>query len=54
MKNLFLISIFLLVFFNCSPDEETQPDTNTVQAPTTKPEAEKPEPVVVQYLFLYI
>jgi uncharacterized repeat protein (TIGR02543 family) len=44
MKNLFLIPIFLLVFYSCSPDEETQAPTNNVQ--TTIPE---PETVVVQY-----
>ena len=42
MKNLFLIPILLLVLFSCSPDEETQAPTNTVQTTT-------PEPVVTQY-----
>ena len=36
MKNLFLIPILLLVVFSCSPEEETQVPTNTVQ--TTTPE----------------
>ena len=49
MKNLFLIPIFLIVFFSCSPDEETQAVTNSVQATTPEPEVETPEPVVVQY-----
>ena len=44
MKHIFLISIIILVFFSCSPDEETQAPTNTVQ--TTTPE---PETVAVQY-----
>ena len=47
MKKLILISIFLLVVYSCSPDEETQAPTNIVQ--TTTPEPETPEPVVVQY-----
>jgi hypothetical protein len=42
LKNLFLIPILLLVVFSCSPDEETQAPTNTVQTTT-------PEPVVTQY-----
>jgi hypothetical protein len=49
MKNLFLIPILLLVLFSCSPDEETQAATNTVQTISPEPEAETPEPVVVQY-----
>ena len=44
MKKALIIPILLLVFFSCSPDEETQAPTNNVQ--TTTPE---PEPVVVQY-----
>ena len=44
MKKVLFIPILLLVLFSCSPDEETQAPTNTVQ--TTTPE---PEPVVVQY-----
>ena len=44
MKHTFLISLIILVFFSCSPDEETQAPTNTVQ--TTTPE---PETVAVQY-----
>ena len=39
MKNLFLIPILLLVLFSCSPDEETQAATNTVQTITPEPEA---------------
>ena len=42
MKNLFLTPILLLFLFSCSPDEETQAPTNTVEATT-------PETVVVQY-----
>ena len=42
MKKVLFIPILLLVFFSCSPDEETQAPTNTVQTTT-------PEPVVVQY-----
>ena len=49
IKSLFLISILLLVLFSCSPDEETQAATNTVQTISPEPEAETPEPVVVQY-----
>ena len=44
MKKSLLIPILLLFIFSCSPDEETQAPTNTVQ--TTTPE---PETVVVQY-----
>ena len=44
MKEPLIIPILLLVLFSCSPDEETQAPTNTVQ--TTTPE---PETVVVQY-----
>ena len=44
MKYIFLIFIILLVFFSCSPDEETQAPTNNVQTTTSEP-----EPVVVQY-----
>ena len=44
MKKLLFIPILLLVLFSCSPDEETEAPTNTIQ--TTTPE---PEPVVVQY-----
>ena len=42
MKKSLFIPILLLVVFSCSPDEETQAPTNTVQTTT-------PEPVVVQY-----
>ena len=42
MKKVLLIPILLLVLFSCSPDEETQAPTNTVQTTT-------PEPVVTQY-----
>ena len=44
MKNLFLTPLLLLVVYSCSPDEETQAPTNTVEASTPEP-----EPVVVQY-----
>ena len=44
MKKSILIPILLVFIFSCSPDEETQAPTNSVQ--TTTPE---PEPVVVQY-----
>jgi hypothetical protein len=44
LKNLFLIPILLLVVFSCSPDEETQAPTNTVQTTTPEPVA-----VVTQY-----
>ena len=49
MKKALFIPILLLVFFSCSPDEETQAPTNTVQTTTPDPEPETPEPVVVQY-----
>jgi hypothetical protein len=42
LKKVLLIPILLLVLFSCSPDEETQAPTNTVQTTT-------PEPVVTQY-----
>ena len=42
MKKVLFIPILLLVLFSCSPDEETQAPTNTVQTTT-------PEPVVTQY-----
>ena len=44
MKKFLLIPIFSLVLYSCSPDEEIQAPTSTVQ--NTTPE---PEPVVVQY-----
>ena len=44
MKNLFLTPLLLLFLYSCSPDEETQAPTNTVEASTPEP-----EPVVVQY-----
>ena len=44
MNKIFFATLLLLVLFSCSPDEETEAPTNTVQ--TTTPE---PEPVVVQY-----
>ena len=44
MKKLLLLTTFLLVLFSCSPEEETQAPTNTVEA--TTPETET---VVVQY-----
>jgi len=44
LKNLFLIPILLLFLYSCSPDEETQAPTNTVEASTPEPET-----VVVQY-----
>ena len=49
MKKVLFIPILLLVLYSCSPDEETQAPTNTVQTITPEPEAETPEPVVVQY-----
>ena len=42
MKKALIIPILLLVLFSCSPDEETEAPTNTVQTKT-------PEPVVTQY-----
>ena len=42
MKKSILIPILLLVVFSCSPEEETQAPTNTVQTTT-------PEPAVTQY-----
>ena len=43
MKKFLLIPIFLLVIlYGCSPEEETQAPTNTVEAST-------PEKVVTQY-----
>ena len=42
MKKVLFIPILLLVLFSCSPDEETEAPTNTVQTTT-------PEPVVTQY-----
>ena len=44
MKKSLFIPVILLVVYSCSPDEETQAPTNTVQ--TTTPE---PETLVVQY-----
>ena len=44
MKKISFIPILLLVLFSCSPDEETQAPTNTVEASTPEPEI-----VVVQY-----
>ena len=44
LKKSILIPILLVFIFSCSPDEETQAPTNTVQ--NTTPE---PEPVVVRY-----
>ena len=44
MKKSLFIPVLLLVVYSCSPDEETQAPTNTVQ--TTIPE---PETLVVQY-----
>ena len=38
MKKVLFIPILLLVFFSCSPDEETQVPTNTVQTKTSEPE----------------
>ena len=49
MKKVLFIPILLLVLYSCSPDEETQAPTNTVQTITPEPEAETPEPLVVQY-----
>ena len=49
MKKVLFIPILLLILYSCSPDEETQAPTNTVQTITPEPEAETPEPVVVQY-----
>ena len=49
MKKVLFIPILLLVLFSCSPDEETQAPTNTAQTITPEPEAETPEPLVVQY-----
>ena len=49
IKKFLLIPIFSLVLFSCSPEEETQAVTNTVQTITPEPEPETPEPVVVQY-----
>ena len=49
MKKVLFIPILLLVLYSCSPDEETQAPTNTVQTITPEPEAETPEPVIVQY-----
>ena len=49
-KLLYLLSLILTVFlilYSCSPEEETQAPTSTVQ--TTTPEPETPAPVVVQY-----
>ena len=42
MKKILFTPILLLVLFSCSPDEETQAPTNTIQTTT-------PETVVVQY-----
>ena len=44
MNKIFFATLLLLVLFSCSPDEETEAPTNTVQ--TTTPE---PETVAVQY-----
>ena len=37
MKKVLFIPFLLLVFFSCSPDEETQAPTNTVQTTTPEP-----------------
>ena len=42
MKKVLFIPILLLILYSCSPDEETEAPTNTVQTKT-------PEPVVTQY-----
>ena len=44
LKKSILIPILLLVLFSCSPDEEIEAPTNTVQNTTLEP-----EPLVVQY-----
>ena len=49
MKKLILLPILLLTLFSCSPEEETQAPTSTVQSTTPEPEPETPAPVVAQY-----
>jgi len=49
VKKLILLPILLLTLFSCSPEEETQAPTSTVQSTTPEPEPETPAPVVVQY-----
>ena len=39
MKKSILIPILLVFIFSCSPDEETQAQTNTVQTTTPEPPA---------------
>ena len=51
-KLLYLLSLILTAFiilYSCSPDEETQAPTSTVQSTTPEPEPETPAPVLVQY-----
>ena len=51
-KLLYPLSLILTAFiilYSCSPDEETEAPTSTVQSTTPEPEPETPEPVVVQY-----
>ena len=46
---IFLFVFFCVTIFSCSPEEETQAPTSTVQSTTPVPEPETPETVVVQY-----
>ena len=51
-KLLYPLSLILtafLILYSCSPEEETEAPTSTVQSTTPEPEPETPEPVVVQY-----
>ena len=51
-KLLYPLSLILtafLILYSCSPEEETQAPTSTVQSTTPEPEPETPAPVLVQY-----
>jgi hypothetical protein len=51
-KLLYPLSLILtafLILYSCSPDEETEAPTSTVQSTTPEPEPETPAPVLVQY-----
>jgi hypothetical protein len=56
-KLLYPLSLILtafLILYRCSPEEETEAPTNTVQTTTPEPEPETPAPVVVQYTLTVI
>ena len=56
-KLLYPLSLILtafLILYSCSPEEETEAPTSTVQSTTPEPEPETPAPVVVQYTLTVI